>query len=237
MNELIAKVRSTCHHIHLHVIHNCTFILFHLRLTDVDETINSVTSAASSSTIANATGTSNENDVRGDETQFMRPVRTARKQIVSMKEPTLNRKMRRNDGITTLTATVKTERVSTVNSTDTTQSQSSIETVGAAAGSMETMPPPPRTKVPAVKVKLEKLSILAKKNSISCSSNVAVSLAVITSAPIAKRKSSDEGIASIGEREIETRTSKKVKVLIRMLYLLPINTLFFIFKLLLLRTE
>lgn len=189
----------------------------------MDETINSVSSATSSSAITIATGI-NETDVRADETQqYMRPVRTARKQITSMKEPTLNRKMRREAESTSVTATVKIERVSngTTGSSGSTvaknagETQSSIEIIDGI--SKEPMPPPPSKKVPTIKVKQEKLSIMTKNSDTSNSSNATASSnanekTVITSAPTAKRKSSDEGIASIGEREEDASTSKKVKV-------------------------
>lgn len=189
----------------------------------MDETNNSVSSATSCTAIISATGI-NETDVRDDDTQqYMRPVRTVRKQITSMKEPTLNRKMRRDAETTAVTATVKIERVSNGSSgeasaKDSAEPQSSIESTGGS--SKEPMrPPPPSKKVPAVKVKQEKLSILVKKSDASSGSSSATAASstanettIVKSAPTTKRKSSDEGIASIGDREEVVSASKKVKV-------------------------
>lgn len=176
----------------------------------MDETINSVSLATSSSGISIATG-SNETDIRIDETQqYMRPVRTARKQITSMKEPTLNRKMRREVD-PAVTATVKIERVSNGDIGSSASVKNAVETTSGS--SKETMPPPPSKKVPTVKVKQEKLSLLTKKRDVSSSSNATASSNAneTTVIPKTKRKSSDEGIASIGEREEDASTSKKVK--------------------------
>lgn len=188
----------------------------------MDETNNSVSSATSSTAIISTTGI-NETDVRDDDTQqYMRPVRTVRKQITSMKEPTLNRKMRRDADTTAVTATVKIERVSNgsggeASAKDAAEPQSSIESTDGS--SKEPMaPPPPSKKVPAVKVKQEKLSILVKKNDASSGSSRATASStanettIVKSAPTTKRKSSDEGIASIGDREEDVSASKKVKV-------------------------
>lgn len=187
----------------------------------MDETNIEVSTATSSNASATA---NNETYARADETQqYMRPVRTARKQIVSMKEPTLNRKMRREGGSTVVAPVVKVERVSNesnggASARNAVEPSTLPETI--ISSGKETMPPPTNKKVPTVKVKQEKLSILTKKSDASSASSSATASSnanettVVPSASMSKRKSSDEGIASIGEREEGTRTSKKVKVLI-----------------------